>query len=46
MYRAKQAGKNRYVMAKPLPEQRAAHARTFAQEGNVIPLTREPNRSV
>jgi diguanylate cyclase (GGDEF)-like protein/PAS domain S-box-containing protein len=45
MYRAKQAGKNRYVMAEPLPEQRAAHARTFAQEGNVIPLTREPNRS-
>jgi diguanylate cyclase (GGDEF)-like protein/PAS domain S-box-containing protein len=45
MYRAKQAGKNRYVMADPLPEQRAAHARTFAQDGNVIPLTREPNRS-
>lgn len=46
MYRAKQAGKNRYVLADPLPEQRATYARTFAQEGNVIPLTREPNRSV
>jgi diguanylate cyclase len=45
MYRAKQEGKNRYVMADPLPEQRAAFNRTFANDSNVIPLTREPNRS-
>jgi diguanylate cyclase (GGDEF)-like protein/PAS domain S-box-containing protein len=45
MYRAKQAGKNRYVMADPLPEQRSAFTKAFSHEGNVIPLTREPNRS-
>jgi diguanylate cyclase (GGDEF)-like protein/PAS domain S-box-containing protein len=41
MYRAKQAGKNRYVLADPLPEQRATYARTFAQDSNVIPLNRD-----
>ncbi|MGL4577031.1 MAG: diguanylate cyclase domain-containing protein [Burkholderiaceae bacterium] len=46
MYRAKQAGKNRYVIAEPLPEQRTAFARAFAPDGNVIPLSREPNRGV
>jgi diguanylate cyclase (GGDEF)-like protein/PAS domain S-box-containing protein len=46
MYRAKQAGKNRYVIAEPLPEQRNAFAKAFAADGNVIPLSREPNRGV
>jgi diguanylate cyclase (GGDEF)-like protein/PAS domain S-box-containing protein len=41
MYRAKQAGKNRYVMAEPLAEQRSAFAKAFAPEGNVIRLNRD-----